>query len=315
MHTPACPEVGFVTSPAAMYYERFTPAADDGRPVVVLVHGGTVTGACYLATPDGRPGWAHDFLDEGYGVVVPDWPGIGRSGSAPGVALSGERVCAALGALLERLGRPVVLLVHSMAGAFGYRLVETHGHLIEALVAVAPAPPGNIQREPAVGVETDTEIEVSGPVRRWTFPKTGAFIATEEFVLEKLVGPNATRFPRHALDVFRAGLQPLPAPLLLERYNVSGGQLRVQRPDNFVGLPALVVTGSADPEHPREEDGATARWLAGLGADVEYRFLADAGITGNGHMLMLEDNSREIAIAIMSWLQEKTAAAPLAQRL
>jgi pimeloyl-ACP methyl ester carboxylesterase len=296
--------IGYVTSPAPLYYEQFTTAGDDDRRVVVLVHGGLLSGACYLGTPDGRPGWAHDLADHGHDVVVPDWPSIGRSGPVAEHALTGELVCAALGALLESLGRPAVLLVHSMAGPYGFRLVETHGHLIEALVAVAPGPPGNIQPRPTVASETDTEIEVLGPGTRWRFPKTGAFVATEQFVKDKLIGRDSTRFPRHAVDVFRAGLLPLPVPLVLERYNLNGSQLRVERPDNFAGLPVLVVTGSADLEHSRDEDGATAAWLTGLGADVEYRFLADAGITGNGHMLMLEDNSREIACSVAGWLAE-----------
>ena len=298
--------VGYVTSPAPLYYERFTPVGDGDRPVMVLVHGGCLSGACYLGTPDGRPGWADDFAGQGSDVVVPDWPGIGRSGSVSEHALSGDLVCAALGALLEQVGRPVVLLVHSMAGPFGYRLVETHGNLIEALVAVAPGPPGNIQPEPVVVAETDSEIELAGPLARWRFPKSGGYIATEQFVQQKLIGRESTRFPRHAVDVFRAGLLPLPAPLLLQRQNLRGAQIRVERADNFAGLPVLIVTGSADLEHPRDEDGTTAGWLAGLGADVEYRFLADTGITGNGHMLMLEDNSREIALSIAGWL-EKTA--------
>jgi pimeloyl-ACP methyl ester carboxylesterase len=307
--------VGYVASPAPLYYEQFTHAGKGQPPVMVLVHGGCLSGACYLGTPDGRPGWAHDFADQGYDVVVPDWPGIGRSGRVAEHALSGELVCAALGALLEHLGRPVVLLVHSMAGPFGYRLVETHGRLIEALVAIAPGPPGNIQPRPAVGVETDSEIEVIGPAARWRFPKTGDFVATEQFIQDKLIGRDSTRFPRQAVDVFRAGLLPLPAPLLLERYNLSGRQVRVERPDNFGGLPVLMVTGSADLEHPRDEDGATAAWLAGLGADVEYRFLADTGITGNGHMLMLEDNSHEIATSIVRWLEERTTVpSPPARR-
>ena len=33
---------------------------------VVLVHGGGQTGTNFLRTPDGRPGWADFFLQEGY---------------------------------------------------------------------------------------------------------------------------------------------------------------------------------------------------------------------------------------------------------
>jgi hypothetical protein len=46
---------------------------------VVLVHGGGQTGTNFLRTPDGRPGWADFFLQEGYTVYVIDWPGQGKS--------------------------------------------------------------------------------------------------------------------------------------------------------------------------------------------------------------------------------------------
>ena len=40
------------------------------------------------------------------------------------------------------------------------------------------------------------------------------------------------------------------------------------------------------------------------GAKADFCFLADRGIVGNGHMLMLEDNSDEIAGIILDWLDE-----------
>ena len=54
-------------------FEMLTPATGSTKPPVVMIHGGAHTGACYLATPDDRPGWAHVFVAAGYQVVVPDW--------------------------------------------------------------------------------------------------------------------------------------------------------------------------------------------------------------------------------------------------
>jgi len=45
---------------------------------------------------------------------------------------------------------------------------------------------------------------------------------------------------------------------------------------------------------------APATGFAGLGARVDYWFLEDQGIKGNGHMMMLEENSDEIANLIES---------------
>ena len=73
-------ETGHLTAPVPIYFETFSPANPTGRPTVVMVHGGAHTGACYQRTADGRPGWAYRFAERGYRVVVPDWPGTGRSG-------------------------------------------------------------------------------------------------------------------------------------------------------------------------------------------------------------------------------------------
>ena len=47
---------------------------------VVMIHGGGQTGTNFTGTPDGRRGWAHDFLRAGYEVYVVDQPGRARSG-------------------------------------------------------------------------------------------------------------------------------------------------------------------------------------------------------------------------------------------
>jgi hypothetical protein len=38
--------------------------------------------------------------------------------------------------------------------------------------------------------------------------------------------------------------------------------------------------------------------------NVTYTRLAEAGIHGNGHMMMLEKNNEAIAAVMMSWLDE-----------
>jgi pimeloyl-ACP methyl ester carboxylesterase len=118
----------------------------------------------------------------------------------------------------------------------------------------------------------------------------------------KLVG-NGHRFPMDALDCYRASLVPLPARLLYERQNVQGSQLRLANDADLRGSSVLLVTGTHDMDHPREIDEHIARWLAERGAGVDFVWLADRGITGNGHMMMLEDNSAEIAGIIGGWIR------------
>ena len=66
-----------------VFYDLLEPDKPGSKPSIVMIHGGGHTGSCFFATPDGRPGWAPYFAARGYRVMVPDWPGVGRSGAGP----------------------------------------------------------------------------------------------------------------------------------------------------------------------------------------------------------------------------------------
>ena len=295
-------ETGLITAPLPVYFETFVPGAASTRATVVMVHGGAHSGACYQRTADGRRGWAYLFAERGYRTVVPDWPGTGRSGHIPLDRLDGATVVEGLGALIRSLGAPVVLLTHSMSGCYGWRLLELHGDLIDTVVGVAPGPPGNIQKLPPVYAETESEIETEVSGRRGRIDKRAPVVATRDFVERKLVG-ESRYFPRDRLAGYAASLRPIPPNILLERQNVQGRQVRVIDPRKLAGKRVLVITGSADLDHAREVDGAVVAWLNANGAKADFCFLADRGIVGNGHMLMLEENSDEIAGVILDWLE------------
>jgi pimeloyl-ACP methyl ester carboxylesterase len=295
-------ETGLIAARVPVYFETFAPAISSGRPTVVMVHGGAHSGACYQRTADSRPGWAYRFAERGYRVVVPDWPGTGRSGYIPLDRLDGATVVEGLGSLIRSLGGPVVLLTHSMSGAYGWRLLELHGDVIEALIAVAPAPPGNIQKMAPVHAETETHIETEAFGARVRVHKAAPVVGSRDFVERKLVGASRY-FPRDRLAGYAASLLAIPPKLWLERQNVHGSQLRVSEPQKLTGKRILVITGSDDLDHSREVDGAIVTWLAGIGAKADFCFLADRGIVGNGHMLMLEQNSDAIADIIADWLE------------
>jgi pimeloyl-ACP methyl ester carboxylesterase len=295
-------ETGLLAAPLPVYFETFAPASATARPTVVMVHGGAHSGSCYQRTADGRRGWAYLFAARGYRTVVPDWPGTGRSGYVPPDRLDGAMVVEGLGALIRSLGTPVVLLTHSMSGCYGWRLLELHGDIIDAVVGVAPGPPGNIQKRAPVYGETDTEIETEASGQRVRVAKTAPVVATRDFVERKLVG-DSRYFPRDRLDGYAASLRPIPPNILLERQNVHGRQIRVDDPRKLAGRRVLVITGTADLDHARAVDGAIVDWLNANGARADFCFLGDRGIVGNGHMLMLEDNSDEIAGIILDWLE------------
>lgn len=289
-----------------VFADRLIPNEDSGKQPVVMIHGGGHSGACYLLTADNRPGWAYRFVDAGYPVWLPDWPGCGRSGDVPFAELTGTRVCDALGAVLAEAAKTsgtgrVVVMTHSMSGAMGWKLVERHRDLIDRLVAVAPGPPGNIQPEASVVEETEDEVVVEsfGMTRR--LPRDRAYVGGREFVSHKLIG-KSTRFPAAALDAYAAHVAAVPPRLLYERQNINGSQLKIENVAAFDGLPVMVFTGEFDTDHPREIDGDVVDWLKECGAAAEYWWLPDHGVGGNGHMLMMEDNSDELADMIIGWV-------------
>jgi hypothetical protein len=71
----------------------------------------------------------------------------------------------------------------------------------------------------------------------------------------------------------------------------------VSNPENLLMMPIMIVTGDHDLRHSRAFDAATAALFG-----AEFVWLPDRGIHGNGHMMMIEDNSDEIAAMILGWL-------------
>jgi pimeloyl-ACP methyl ester carboxylesterase len=297
-------EFGILRTPApiSVYADVLTPVPAPARkPTVVMVHGGAHTGECYLGTPDGRRGWALFIANSGFRVVVPDWPGVGRSGCVPTETLCGEVVVSGLRGLLDCIEPPIVLLVHSMSGCYGWRLAEIDRERIAAIVAIAPAPPGNIQPVAKVTREDEDVIEVETFGRRLLMPKSEWNLPTDEDIGVKYIG-DSDHFPRAYADKYRAGLHGIPPRIRIERRNVRGSQIKVEAPERPNGLPVLLVLGDRDVDHPRQADEQIVGWLNQVGARAEFCFLPDRGIRGNGHMMMLESNSDAIAQIIAEWL-------------
>jgi pimeloyl-ACP methyl ester carboxylesterase len=273
---------------------------------MMLIHGGAHSGACYLATPDGRPGWAHAFARHGFRCVVPDWPGIGRSGYIPFDEMTGEVMVKGLGGLLASLGEPTIVLTHSMSGAYGWKLLEQYGEYVDMIVGVAPSAPGNIQPEPVILNETADRIDVQlfEGAMTLNLNRRKPFVADREFVERKFIG-QSQRFPRDHFESYMTALIATPPILALQRANVGGSQLKVCDFRKFVGKRALILTGTADLDHPVSVDKPIADWLRQNGVDAEFVYLGDRGIVGNGHMMMLESNSDEIADLIVSWIETR----------
>jgi pimeloyl-ACP methyl ester carboxylesterase len=284
----------------ACFVRSINPHRWNGR-TAVLVHGAWHSGAHYLETFDGRPGWAYDFAADGYRVLLPDWPGTGRSPAVrqPDV-ITAEYICQGIGAVIDSVAGPVDLVVHSMSGPYGYRLLETHGGKIENLVAVAPGLPAELAAPPESVEDQGGSIRTVRAEGEFTFPKRGWTTGSRSFIMDHCIGAS-TRMPPVDPAVYEASLFPLWGGLSAE---LLMGVLSGTKSEARLGGRVLVIVGTHDSGHPRPDGDRLVAWLRQHGAQADYTYLGDVGIHGNGHMLMLEDNSSEIAAAILGWLSQ-----------
>jgi len=81
-------------------------------------------------------------------------------------------------------------------------------------------------------------------------------------------------------------------------------KLRRDRSD-FPNIPVRIMWGDNLPDDGvvlTRADLEEARDIAARNRNVSVDWLPEAGIHGNGHMLMMEDNSAELADRAMDWL-------------
>jgi pimeloyl-ACP methyl ester carboxylesterase len=319
-----------------MYAEFMIPAKQTHPFPVIMVHGGTMSGTNYTGTPDGREGWAQDFVRAGYAVYVVDQVGKGRSPYYPDVygpndatdmannqaryvaqekykqwpqahlhtqwpgdgTLTDPAVqqlvssqipsiknfhrqqelnTAGLIALIDKIG-PAILLVHSQAGAFVWPVADARPDKVKGILAIEPNGPP-VHDVQSVGAPdwfkyggvalsygiTDVPLTYSPPVKD-----------ASELSFVQQDKPDAP-------DLVRCYAQTSPARQL----------------PNLQKMPVLVVTSEASYHAPY--DHCTVNYLRQAGVQASWLKLAEHGIHGNSHVMMMEKNSKQISAAIIAW--------------
>ncbi|HWF12821.1 MAG TPA: alpha/beta hydrolase [Candidatus Acidoferrales bacterium] len=323
-----------------IYAEFQIPVHRKSPYPIIMVHGGSQSGTNFTGTPDGREGWAQFFLRHGYAVYVVDQVGRGRSNYQdemygpnmpadlvatqkrftnverynlwpqahlhtqwPGAGVPGDPIFDqffasqlpsianyalqqglnrdGILALLEKIG-PAILLTHSQSGAFGWPVGDARPDLVKAIVAIEPNGPPffNVDNTGA----PDWFREVPENVRPWgptpdaltydppvSSPSDLAIVRRE-----KPDDPNESS----------CWMQISPARQLP----------KLQK------IPILVITSEAS--YHRAYDHCTVEYLEQAGVPVKWVKLADVGIHGNGHMMMLEKNNMEIAGVMAQWIEK-----------
>lgn len=335
---------GTVVNGKQMYVEYMIPAQVRHPYPIVLVHGGGGQGTDWMGTPDGRPGWSTYLLREGYAVYVIDrqghgrppfhpelegafpehaaalenisgrftppnpssinkplpfqhfhnqWPGKGDVGSpdldqfvasqggsyvavpvAPGAPASAAMMAAQpiahevwreRGAMvLDKIG-PAVIMTHSAGGPFGWLVAESRPDLVKGIIAI------------------EGGGQPFGGANIWgmsTIPVAYDPPVSHPSEIETVTMPSPEK-----------GVQP---------YKIQAEPARKLK--NLQGIPIVIVTSQgsfASPGNP----GAIA-YFKQAGCNAEELRLVDHGIFGNGHMMMVEKNNREVLQPILDWMRK-----------
>ena len=312
-----------------MYVEAIYPNTKTKEYPVVMFHGAGQTNVNWLITPDGRMGWADYFVSKGYDVYLCEQPSRGRSayhpdqngprifhsleslqrfmsdnGSWPQSKLhtqwagegsmeftdpidrqfiasqveylpsnkESQRLMLSAGTkLLQEIG-PAILLTHSQAGPFGWILADAHPELVKGIIALEPSGPPFSRDISAPVAEnygiTDIPLHYEPQVN-----------SLEEIKLELL--------PSKAPGINTGWVFQEPAPQL----------------PRLSGIPIWVVVSESS--YHAGYDHLTSYVLTQCGVHNKLVRLEENGINGNGHMMMLEKNSLEVADLVLSLLKEQ----------
>ncbi len=176
--------------------------------------------------------------------------------------------------LLDLIGQPIVMVVNSGFAPAGWVAADARPKLIKAILAPEPwAPP----------IE-NAERGTSGPGRLWGVTNLPVHYNPA------ITDPSELRPVRQdkadAPDLIPCWVQQEPAHKLI----------------NLESIPVLEVSGEASYHRPYSH--CVAKWLNQAGVKTTFVRLEDVGLPGNGHQIMSDKHSAEIAKFFMDWLDK-----------
>lgn len=335
-------EPGKQTMTDAMYVEVWVPKKiRHPYPILFSQGGGGQTNIALLMTPDGRPGWAYDFVNQGYTVYMMDLPGRGRSAYNP--AADGDITPPRTGELMEEVwsgGRVSSNPLRVWPQASKYTQWPSDAPnkgkigdpVFDYFAKTEIQFPTNPNLEKVSADDIDELIDmIHTPVILLVHSAaaTSGFLAADgrPGMIKAILAPepwappimNAeldargpgriwgmTNFPVHYDPSIKDASELKP----VKEAKADGPDLLpcylqtepAHKMINLESVPVLNVAGEASYHRPYAH--CVAKWLNQAGVKTQFVGLETVGLPGNGHQMMSEKNSAGISKFFMEWLDK-----------
>jgi len=273
-------------------YVGYQLVADPQHPYpLVLVHGGGGQATDWFSTPDNRDGWRDYFLAAGFDVYWIDRPGYGRSPTSADYGELGPNTSSGIISFL------------ATADLWPGDYADPNDPSIQGWLASSPPGPyaGNeIAAEDLsllldrIGPAIVITHSAGGMTGWWAMddnPDNVAGLIAIEAVGSNILGEDV-----------RPGLTFSPALNTNLSADAEGCMLQsqgsVSRLTNLQNKPVVLVGSPMGLTEALGLDCAT-KTLRQAGVDASFTYLPDLGFEGNGHFMMADTNSDEIAQVII----------------
>ena len=305
-----------------MYVQYFIPQKVRYPHSVVLIHGGGGQ-ATHMMGLLGRPGWLHYFVQEGYRVYMvdrpasgrspyhpdafnlahmglfnsyeqlatvfrtPQWPGTGEIGdpaldqfipdengppTGEQEAIDANIFVNAGTALLDRIG-PAILLTHAYSGQLGWALADRRPALVKGIVTMEP--------------------------------NGGPFTGQMKWGLTSI--PVAYDPPAaNASELSLVDFKPASPAAGGTGYKIQSEPAR--RLKNLQGLPIGWLTCEVRSNGTANNGPAGVAFLKQAGCKAEHLQAKDYGVLGNGNLMSIELNNKQVFDLLRDWLAKAVAA-------
>lgn len=286
---PTVPAMELRTDELTLHYE------DDGdpeAPPVLVLHGITQSTATWA--------WLVPHLVTDHRVVRLDFRGHGRSGRTPGAYTFPGYVADAAAVCEQVLGRPAVIVGHSLGGGTAAGLAQTRPDLVRGVVLEDPAIMATTGTGDATALEGNSLFDGFQLMRRSIPMLQESGVSARDLAESLRAAPSPSGPPfgelvhDDALAAMAEAMLQLDASVLDAVFD--GSAAPVFDPHRELPVPGLVLAG--DPALPdtivREPDLAL---LAAHSPKVEHRVVAGAGHLihdSREHRQVVHDAIREL---------------------